>query len=245
MSIWLALWLSLSFVLVVFMVWTLVIMLRQKAAWKRFAADQHLRYKPGPFFSSPEVSGVFEDYTVSVFGSEHTAPDSRNSRKLTAIEITLKSKMPMAGAVGSGGMIEIIKRFDYHNEFKPADTDWSKEYIAVSRNSAALEAYLDGARVKALSALMKIKNVWLIFIFEKDDTLLRIDTPDPLEDKKRLVSLLKKMVRTAKILELREEESKTLSLKKAARPAKGNAVPLKEDGKEDFEFELEEDEPES
>ncbi|MCB1562523.1 MAG: hypothetical protein KDJ75_03025 [Alphaproteobacteria bacterium] len=210
MSIWLIVWLLLSVALIGFMIWTLRILLRQKHAWKSFAQRYKLRYTSRKFMDTPELSGVIGDFTVSIFPSEHDTPDSRSTRKLSAIEVMLTSKMPVSGVVASGGMIGIAKDLSLREEHHPAYKDWNKEWIAAADNRFVLAEYLTDERLKALTGLMNLKNAWMIFVFRSDMTLLRLDMPDPLETPAKLDEMVKKMLETARILELQTGESTRL-----------------------------------
>ena len=247
MTIWLALWLSLSFILIVFLVWTTVIMFSQKKTWKAFAQKHKLRYKLGAFFTSPEVNGVFQDYTISIFGSEHEVEDARSVRKMSAIEVMLKSKFPLKGAVGTGEMVRVIRSLAYHDEVKPTIKGWKDSFIALSENEYAMSHYLSEERLKALLPLMNAKKMMVIFIFTKTDTLLRIDTPEPLDNLEYLDKIIDGMVGIAKTLELRDGEGRTMMAQKSlaplhTRPDTPDQKPS--DTPPPIAFEFEEDAPE-
>lgn len=193
--------------------------MRQKRAWKAFALKKKLRYTQSKFLASPEMSGVLDDYTSTFFTAEHQPPDGRNSRKMTALEISLSSRIPFEGGIASGGMVPLIRTIAFKEEFIPPMPDWDKEWIACADNRNGIEAYLTPERLKALTGLMKIKNAWIILLFRKDVTLLRIDTADPLDSVDKLEKLSKFMVKSARALELTPGEDGRLkaSLKEPVR----------------------------
>src|SRR5262245_8805674 len=160
---WFILWLLLSGSLIFFAGWTIYILYMQKKSWRDFAKKNQLRFTSGKYFSTPEVNGTVDGYTVGVFSSEHISQDVRGSRRLTAIEVGLHSRMPFAGAVGSGGMVNLIERQPYSDEVRPDHKGWSTAYVARGASGSALEAYLTPARIEALTGLMKMKNAWVIF----------------------------------------------------------------------------------
>lgn len=212
MSIWFLLWLVLSGALLYFMGWTLYILHRQKAAWSKYAEAKKLRYKANTFTSSPEMSGVLNDYTFSFFTGEHTVQEGRSTRKLTATEVSLSSRMPFDCALGSGGMVTLIRPLGLKEEIIPQHQDWKTSSIAATNNRAAFEAYLTPERLDAIVALMKVKNSWVIFIARGDVMLLRFDTPDPLDNPKKIEMLVQKMTAAAKVLELKPGEGDTLKV---------------------------------
>ncbi len=240
MSIWFVLWVLLSIALVVFMGWTLLIAYRQKKVWKDYAGKKKLRYKPKGFMSAPEMNGVLEGYTVSLFTGEHIATDMKGGRKLTAVELHLKSEMPVSLAVASGGLVSLVQGFGIGGEVKPDYPDWDEAYIAVSESPTVLKEYLTQERLKILTTLMKIRNIWLIFVVRGDTVLLRLDTPEPLDSAEKLDKLMRQIIKTASVLELNKGEGarlKSLSLKKDSA-----SVVLEVSDDETHGLQLEEDE---
>lgn len=217
MSIWIALWLLVSIALIYFSAWTSLILLKQKRTWEDFAKKHKLRFQPGTLLAPPKMDGAYKGYEISLFPSEHQTADSRGLRKLTAIEVMMKSDMPFEGVVGSGGMVQLIQDLDFKDELRPQEGWWNPTHIIKSDSAAKMEAYLTPERLKILMALSKIKNIWMIFIFRGDTTILRVDTPDALESLPKLEKLLSAMLETAKKLELAEGEGARLKIIKSAK----------------------------
>ena len=243
MSLGVFIWALLSIALLGFLGWTAFILARQKSTWREFARQRNLRFKVRGFLLSPEITGVIRDYSIALFTAEHGSEQSRTTRKMSAIEIVLKSAMPVGGAVGSGDMVALIQGRGYSQEYKPKIKAWDKEYIAMSHNARFLKAYLTKERLAALIKLMKTKNVWVIFIFNGPDTLLRIDTPDALDDLDKLNKTMEKLLEVAGVLELAEGESQRLVAEAEASISKSDTAPSLKEPPEDggLALELEED----
>lgn len=174
---------------------------------------------------SPLVNGIYKGFSIALFTSEHELDRAAGTtRKMTAIEVELQSRMPMAGAVASGGMVQIVQGQRYSDETQPSHADWSTEYIARSEDRLLMQAYLTDARVAALTSLMKKKNIWVIFVFRDRDTILRIDRPDPLENLGELTKTIDQMIEVAEILELEKGEEGKLQAYKAQNPAKSSVL---------------------
>lgn len=212
MSVWIFLWLLVSAALIYFSAWTSLIVLKQKRNWADFAQRHKLRFQAETLLNPPKMGGLYKGYEISLFPSEHTTSDSRGIRKLTAIEVMLKSAMPCEGAIGSGGMVQLIQDLDFTEEIRPQEKWWNPSHIIKTSHSGKMEAYLTPERLKILMALSKIKNIWMIFIFRGPSTILRIDTPDGLETIPKLEKILKAMLETAQALELAEGEYSRLNL---------------------------------
>ncbi len=225
-----------------FLGWTLYILFRQKNAWRAFAAQKKLRYKAPTMTGSPELSGLLNGYTVSLFSGEHLSDDSRGTRKLTAIEVQISSRMPFEAAVASGGMVKIVRGLALKEEMRPQSADWQDSWIAASNIVAALEIYLSPDRMTVLSDLMTIKNVWVVLIFRGETALLRIDTPDPLDDVKKIESLTKKITNAASALELKPGEEGRIKQIIATRPVRMSKVETKKLSTTRLELSLEDEE---
>lgn len=219
MSIWFVIWALFSAALLYFVGWTQLIVYRQKACWRGFAAKYGLRFADKGFLQSGEMSGTYEGLTLSVFSGEHAADDFRGTRKLTAVEIKLGNVMPFEGAIASGGMVSLVRSLNMKEELRPAHEEWQAEFIAAAGNKAAMQAYLTPERLEGLLSLMVARGLWTIFIFRADTVLLRVDTPDPLHKPERLEKLLRRMVQVARTLELRPGEGERLRLMEAHRLA--------------------------
>jgi len=229
MTIWFFIWLGIALILLYFMGWNMLIAYRQKQAWKAFADRESLRFKKGGFSDSPEMSGAYRDYTVSLFTGEHVIANGRTGRKLAAIELQLSSHMPFEGALASGGMVPLVRDLQFNEEVKPTHKSWKKDYIASSNTPFALRSYLSDARIDALMSLVRVKNAWVIFVFKGDTSLLRFDTADPLDDVDKITAVVNRMVEAAKILELEAGESKVLKEEMARTSPKEKALQIDED----------------
>ncbi|MFN3701174.1 MAG: hypothetical protein ACK4VI_06595 [Alphaproteobacteria bacterium] len=166
---------------------------------------------------------------------------SANTRKLSAIEIEMESKLPINGAFASGGMVSIVQTLNLSEEYKPDFSFWNSEHICRCDDKHIVQAYLTEERAKVLTEVLKRKNTWGIFIFRGDDTLLRIDTPEPFDNIEKLTKVIDTLIAAAKILELKSKENLELTAiqnKKKAAPV----VEIKDEDLGVIDIELEEDE---
>ena len=241
-SIWFFLWLLISIGLLGFSVWTFIILMRQKKSWREFAKKHKLRYRNATLMSSPRLNGVYNGYTIGMFTGEHESERGGANRKLTAIEVELNSKMPISGAFASGGMVGIVQEMTYNNEFVPQQSDWDNEFIARGDNKHVLDEYFDDKRALKLTELMKRKNFWVIFIFKGEDTILRVDTPEPFDSLDKLTKTIDDMIEVAKVLELNKGEGKRLLAIRSKHAEEKAVLDIEEDDLALMSLELEEDE---
>ncbi len=217
MSISFILWFLISAFLLLFWLWTLYVLYNQKRAWKFYADKKKLRYSSNGFYEGSNISGVVDGYKISIFTSEHSELDARSGRRLSAIEINLHSILSVKGAMASGGMVALVEALNMSHEFKPAVKGWDDSYVAKADNIDYMREYLNEDRLGAVLKLMAMDSVWVVLLFSDDASLLRIDTPLPLDNPKKIDDIVKKMIKVARVLELKEGEDKDL-LRKSAKP---------------------------
>lgn len=248
MSFWLFLWILLCGALLYFFGWTNLILYRQKKAWRAYAEKLKLRYDSAGILAGPEIRGTIDGYSFYMFTDEHPSGDGRTNRKLVAIELDLHSELPMKGVVASGGMVNHIQNhISYKYEITPEIKGWKPTYMAQSENKIAMEKYLSDERLKSLMPLLERPNAWVVYLFQDDAALLRVDTPEPLDHPGKLDKLVRGMIKTAKILELGNGESQNLmdgatEKNTASKATVAGALDIDDEAMSSAAFELEEDE---
>ncbi len=214
MTLGFILWASVTFFLLGFWGWTTFTLYQQKTAWKAYAKKNQLRYRPNRMLDSGEVSGSLDGYQVTMFATDHGIGDVKSRRVMSTIEISLKSSLPTACAVASGGMVKLVEELGLTQEYRPDSPDWDVSFIARSREEEILKTYLTNERIRLLSKVMKRQRSWTILIFAEHMGLLRMDTSDPLESFKKVDTLLRELITVAKALELASGEDKIIASKR-------------------------------
>lgn len=184
--------------------------LRQRRAWKFYADRRKLRFHSNGLLSTPTLNGAIEEYTVSLFASEHSELDENSQRRLTAIELSMNTCLPVHTAIASGGMVEVIERIALPKEYKPAVKGWDDSYIIRTRDVAVTQGYLTEDRLKKIINLMRVDRAWVVVMFVADQGLIRLDTPLPLDSPKKIDMIIKQMINVARTLELKDGEAKEL-----------------------------------
>ena len=238
-------WFLISALLVGFWVWTSYTLYRQKKAWKAFAEKRKLRYTPNGFYDTPSMSGAIEQYKISFFASDHSELDARSQRRLSAIEINLHTNLSVKGALASGGMVTVVEELEGSKEYRPDIKGWDDSYIIRTDDVNYMRAYLNDERLKKIIGLMNIDKAWVIVVFLPENTLLRLDTPLPLDNPAKVDAVVKQMIDVAKILELQDgEESKLLRDAKRAGDAENQLLIDEDLLDDDIGLQLEDEEAE-
>lgn len=243
MSIYLILWFLISGFLLSFWIWTIYVLFKQKSAWKLYAEKRKLRYFSNAILDTPTLSGAIDEYSVSMFASEHSELDSRSNRKLTAIEVSLKSELSFGCALGSGGMVHVVEALDMRQEYKPAVKGWDDSYALRTNDLESSQLYLTKDRLSKLVNLMKIDKSWVVFLFVGNQGILRLDTPLPIDNPKEMDMIIKQMINVAKGLELELGEGSRILRQKSQKDKTQKVLNIDEDLLDDhIGFELEDEE---
>tara|TARA_B100001989_G_scaffold245745_1_gene215818 strand:+ start:2104 stop:2925 length:822 start_codon:yes stop_codon:yes gene_type:complete len=231
--------------LVGFWVWTSYVLFNQKRGWKIYATKRKLRYEGNGLYESPTVTGALGEYKILAFTSDHSEYDARSQRRLTSIEISLNSSLPVGMAVASGGMVQIIQTLKLYQEHKPDIKGWDDSYIVRTKDKGIAAAYLTEKRLKTILELMDIPKAWIVLIFYEGGGLLRLDTPLPLSNPAVLDKMVKRLLAAAEVFDL--EAGELSILQKKSKEHKGASARLEVDDEvldEPLALELEEDEVE-
>ncbi len=197
---WIVVWLLLSFFVLGAFAWTTRILFRQKKEWAAFAAKHKFKYEKGSLLNSPSIEGTAKGYRIAVFSSPRLTPDARGVRFRTAVELSAIISMPTVGAVGIGDIVTNLEPLDLRQTLALSSPHWDERFFLKSHDALFLQGYLTEERFKALSDFLKIHCDTAIWLFDRQNMLLRFETVDPYADAKRLGGLVGKMVETANIL---------------------------------------------
>lgn len=242
LSLSFGLWLFIFVFFTGFWAWTSYITMRQMKAWQLYAKKRKLRYHSNGVLDTPSVTGSVDGYKISIFASEHSELDARSQRRLTAIEVSMHTGLPVPTAIASGGMVPVMEPLDLNQELKPQHPKWDDSFIARTRDNKVLEYYLEAERLDKLVDLMGKDKVWVVLLFLAETGLLRMDTPLPLDDPRELDKAVKTLIDLAKALELRKGEAGTL-MRKSNDAIGSNKIESVDEGLlvDNVGFELEED----
>ncbi len=203
---WLVVWIAIVVIVFGTFFWSIATLLKQKKAWKVFSTKYKLTYASGKFLQSPSLEGVIAGYKALVFSESRPTNDARGKRYVTVVQLTLPSGMPTEGAVASPFFAELIRVLDFPYSVKITHEGWDYTLIAQAKDSGALEVFLTPARLAALDGLAKIKGCTMLYVFDRQETFLRLETFDALEMPQKLDSIIKKLISAANILSTQAKE---------------------------------------
>jgi hypothetical protein len=187
-----------------FFVWSLVILFRQRRVWRAFAAARGLAYAlPSRLMECPTVSGTLGGVPFALFGSAHVRPGGRGTAtKRTTIEVSVQGHMPSAGVLATGDMTTLAAAPDLNvGGVVPVRLEgFDGPFVARARDGEAFAAYFTPERLAPFVRLAQARGAWVIFLMQEGEALLRLDTPDPLDDRVRLEAAARSMVGAARAL---------------------------------------------
>lgn len=212
-------WLVLSSFIIIIYGWSLRILYQQKKAWREFATKHKLEYKPGRLTESPIVSGRYQNKRFYLYTGVKTVPDIRGQRFVTIIEIELGRGVPVAGVAGTQDMETFISNLNFENDFAPNSQYWEQSFRMRTNDIPTLHKYMTEERLQALKRLFSLKNSAVLFFFDEIDSVLRIETSDPLRDANHIERVLGGILKNLTVLKLSDEEFTALGGVVEKKPA--------------------------
>ena len=159
MWFWLLFWFVLSFIIIGASVWSWMILFQQKKAWDAFAKKHGLSYTPGRLLGPASLEGYIEDYKISFFIGEKQAPDVRNRRYMTIVEMTFPEGLVGGGVAGTSEMLPFMQTLSQLKPFSmTSDEHWDKSHRVFARDQEVVRGFLTPRRVKHLNALLRTKK---------------------------------------------------------------------------------------
>ena len=188
--------------------WTNLPLIEQKKAWKQFAKGKKLKYFPNGFLKSPLVTRQTDDTVFRLFSEEQFAEDLSRRRFTTVFEWIMPG-MPTSGIIASPEMKFLVDVAQVNERIQnPRAGKWNKKSFIVAEKSIALVPYLTEERVNLFSKLIAIKNARFLYAFDHDQSVLRIETNDPLLQAQKIVPFFDKVEQALPVIRPSEDDFK-------------------------------------
>lgn len=201
LNIWFMLWVFFSvFVLGIFF-WTILILLRQKTAWQEFAKRNSLFFTRKGVLDSAVVNGLYKGFPVTVFSESQSDDSARGRRFRTIVQFDLPPGMPTEGVAASPALELFVKNLPLAEYYVPTG-EWDKRSLVKTMNPKALGEYFTPDRVRVLNGLMSVSGLNTLFVFNERETLLRVESPDPMSDSAKLDRLVSKVADVVRVMSL-------------------------------------------
>lgn len=197
---WIFIWLLVATFILGFFAWSTLALLQQKRAWKKFAEKHELDYDPGKMLGTAYVTGRLQGLRFNLFSGTEPTDDVRGQRYMTIIEFEMGSGMRVSGAVGTPEMKMFIDGLNYTDTLKPKIKEWNEDYLIRTHDADELAKYFTDERQIMLHKVFSMKNSVAIFLFDKIESVLRIETSDPLVNEEHLEKVIKTLIAVCKKL---------------------------------------------
>lgn len=195
MSIGVLLWIVLSAVILGVFGWSTYILYQQKKAWKAFATKYKLKYEPGRLLQSASINGYIDETRVEVFSAEAVTADIRGRRFLSAIEIVVPKKLVDSGATGTPDVLPFLETLDLLKLYPLKSEHWNEEHKFFVKHKDAMHDFFSEEMVRKFAKLLKIKNASVLIMFDGEEFVIRVETPDALAEEKKLEDLVFKLIK--------------------------------------------------
>lgn len=198
--LWFFLWFVLSAILLGATFWSAKTLYDQKKAWQAFAKKYDLVYEKGKLMQSPTINGFIDNFRISFFAAERQAPDVRQRRVLSALEVTFPKGLVDGVAAGTAEMVPYMTSLKSLRPFVPESDKWNKEFKLFIRHQEAVEAWLTEERLDHIQAILGTKNADVLFLFDNEEAVIRAETRDPLTNPATMERVVQRLIKHSKAL---------------------------------------------
>lgn len=179
----------------------MLLLTKQSKAWKAYATKFKLNYsKPPSILKSPTIGGEIDGFSVTIYSEEQMAPDNRGTRYRNIVLIGCPFSPSTGGIIATPYFAPFVATLETPETFTPDFQGWNEGLLFRVQKADALKDYMTQDRLKLLHSFMATKNAETLFIFNQQDSFLRLETADPLSDASKLESLVNKMISIGKAM---------------------------------------------
>lgn len=203
---WILLWLVLSAILIGATLWSLQILMRQKAAWDKYAKMKGFTFNRGTFMGPGEMNGVIGDYRLSFFTAERAGADVRTRRYVTVLEINLIDGLIDSGALGTKEMLPFLQTLDKLHPLIIEGAPFEEGTHVFAKSDTVMKAYLTQERIETLASILKTKNADTLVLFNEKEVVVRLETSDPMQDADKIDKIVNRLIALTEKLRITSEE---------------------------------------
>ena len=175
MNIWFLLWVFIAIFIFGLFFWSMQILWRQKKAWNTVSSKLNLAYDKGRLTSSPSLSGSLKGLPLRVYSEEQTINQNGTKRYRTIIQFQLPLVMNMGGVIASADARNFANSMILEHTMDISTTTIIPSVTVRADNLDLLRNFLTDEKIKSINAVMSIKGIACIFIFDNNSTFLRFD----------------------------------------------------------------------
>lgn len=218
MSIWIFLWLILACIILGTTIWSLIILIQQKQAWKAYATKKNLTYTPNKFFESPMIEGVIDGANISFFSGTQQKEDTRKNRQLTVFQININHGFVDAIGAGTTEMRSFLQALESLTPHDLKGQKWNKDLDLRTQNKKAVDSYLTPERLKIMESILSMPKTDVIILLDAKEGVFRFETANPLHDEKIIDSTITKLLARIEKLKPSAEQVEVFSTLYEVKP---------------------------
>ena len=208
MSIWFLLWFVLAFIILGATLWSTIILIQQKKAWREYAAKKGLTFTPNKFFEPATIEGILGGCNISFFTATQQKEDSRKNRQLSVMQINVNTAFVDGIGAGTKEMLPFLQSLEALTVHDVKVGKWDKAHDIRSRNKKAVDAYLTEERTNILSSILKMPNADVLILLDSNEGVFRFETSNPMIEVKKIDALVSKLIARIEKLKPSVEELK-------------------------------------
>lgn len=181
-GLWIALWAGLSIFIMGVFFWTTRALISQKQVWAAFARRRGFKWNGRKWLQGPVLMGRTGDYDVYISSEERDRPGLKGRHFVTILQLSKTHIMPGSSAIGTGDYGAFVDGMGVQDEMLLpfSDPDVIARATCRSEDAAQVQGFWTSHRTMLLENLIKQSRINILFLFDKSDVLLRVETVDPM-----------------------------------------------------------------
>lgn len=209
--LWKLLWLLFLLAVAGYGVWSLMVLLQQKRAWKAFASKYSLQYLEDGFFSSPGFWGELNGKKILGYVSVINHPDRKLSGNWTFFDVVFDTPVEdHALIMGDTKLFKQLNNIEGLVGFIPNDLNWGDKTPVYVDSKEFFRSYLNREYIKPLIDLKKMKSVkqGYNFKFQPGESFVTFYSREVYDSPKKINEIIKTLSDTATIWQKERSLSK-------------------------------------
>lgn len=203
---WIFIWVVLSAIVIGATLWSLQILLRQKAAWEAYAKRRGMAFNRGTFMGPAEIIGTLDGYKVNFFTAERQTLDMRGKRFVSVIEIQLAEGLFDGGVAGTKEMLTFMQSLTQLHPYTVKKEGWDVAHHIFVRKDEVADAYFTPERIDTFHQVLATRNADVLIVFNHEELIVRMETSDPMMDAEKIDKIVTRQIGLANRMRITKEQ---------------------------------------
>jgi hypothetical protein len=162
-------------------------------------------------------------FSVSFFSALRDPDDPKARRYVSVIEVKAPQGLAGSSAVGTVEMDPFMQTLTMLKPYQVESVHWDKNFRFYTRDASITTAYLDSPRIRHLNAILSTKNADVLVMFDDTAALVRVETPDPVQDLTKIEKVMDHLIKNFEPLLIDDRQRDAIRERARAAVQESNA----------------------